>query len=634
VSDSPIQQPPSQFGLASRRVVLPDGVRPAAVLIDGEKIVGIVEGKFEQIDVPRGYGIEDLGDLVIAPGLIDAHVHINEPGRTEWEGFETATKAAAAGGITTLVDMPLNSSPVTTTVAALEAKRQAAAGKCWVDVGFYGGLVPGNADQIEPLLEAGVLGIKAFLCHSGLDEFPATTEADLRTAAPHLVRHQRPLLVHAELTNAPAPRPEVARKYSDYLATRPLQWEWDAINLLCDVCKATGCPIHIVHLANGPAAGFIERLKRDGLPITVETCPHYLHFAAENVPDGDTRFKCAPPIRESLHRDLLWDGLARGVIDTIGSDHSPCPPEMKQLESGNFMAAWGGIASLQLTLPIVWTECLARKISVEQMFRWLSANPAKLVGLAARKGRLAAGCDADLIVWNPETTWTVRGANLQHRHKLTPYEGAEVRGGVKRTYLRGNLIFEENEFVGHQLGELLVPDRSQPSSPASIGEHLNPLAEDALRAELTKCCASERWVDRMVVERPYTINNQFFLRDAADFWWCMDREDWLEAFAAHPKIGDVESLRAKFGNTRGWASGEQAGVAGAAETTLQRLSQLNREYEAKFGYIFIVYATGKTADEMLAILESRLPNDPETELKIAAGEQLKITQLRLQKLVL
>ena len=309
MSDSPIQQPPSQFGLASRRVVLPDGVRPAAVLIDGEKIAGIVEGKFEQIDVPRGYGIEDLGDLVIAPGLVDAHVHINEPGRTEWEGFETATKAAAAGGITTLVDMPLNSSPVTTTVAALNAKRQAAAGKCWVDVGFYGGLVPGNADQIGPLLEAGVLGIKAFLCHSGLDEFPAATEADLRAAAPHLVRHQRPLLVHAELTNAPAPRPEVARKYSDYLATRPLQWEWDAINLLCDVCKATGCPIHIVHLANGPAAGFIEGLKRDGLPITVETCPHYLHFAAENVPDGDTRFKCAPPIRESMHRDLLWEGL-------------------------------------------------------------------------------------------------------------------------------------------------------------------------------------------------------------------------------------------------------------------------------------------------------------------------------------
>ena len=282
----------TQFGLASRRVVFSDGVRPAAVLIDGEKIAGIVEGRFEQIDVPRGYGIEDLGDLVIAPGPGRRPRTYQRAGRTQWEGFETATKAAAAGGITTLVDMPLNCSPVTTTLGASTAKRQAAAGKCWVDVGFYGGLVPGNANQIGPLLEAGVLGIKAFLCHSGLDEFPAATEADLRAAAPHLVRHQRPLLVHAELTNAPAPRPEFAQSYSDYLATRPPQWEWDAIDLLRNVCQKTGCPIHIVHLANGLAVEFLEQMKRDGLPITVETCPHYLHINAERIPDGKTQFKC------------------------------------------------------------------------------------------------------------------------------------------------------------------------------------------------------------------------------------------------------------------------------------------------------------------------------------------------------
>ena len=397
------------------------------MLIDGEKIAGVIEGKFEQIEVPRGYGIEDLGDLVIAPGLIDAHVHINEPGRTEWEGFETATKAAAAGGVTTLVDMPLNSSPVTTTVAALDAKRRAAAGKCWVDVGFYGGLVPGNAEHIAPLLDAGVIGIKAFLCHSGLDEFPAATEADLRAAAPHLVRHKRPLLVHAELTNAPAPRPEVAHQYTEYLASRPPQWEWDAIRLLCDICKMTGCPIHIVHLSFGTAVNFILGQQRAGLPITVETCPHYLHFTAEQIPDRATLYKCAPPIRDANDRENLWRGLKIGVIETIGSDHSPCPPAMKQLDSGNFMAAWGGIASLQLTLPIVWTECIARRIPLEQMFQWLATNPAKLVGLSSHKGRLAAGCDADLVVWNSESVWTVRGAELQHRHRITPYEGVESR---------------------------------------------------------------------------------------------------------------------------------------------------------------------------------------------------------------
>jgi allantoinase len=299
------------------------------------------------------------------------------------------------------------------------------------------------------------------LCHSGLDEFPAASEADLRAAAPHLVRHQRPLLVHAELMNAPAPRPAIANKYSDYLATRPMGWERLAICMLTDLCMQTGCPVHIVHLANGPAVAFLEQIKRSGLPITVETCPHYLHFIAEQIPDGATQYKCAPPIRTAAHRELLWDGLARGVIDTIGSDHSPCPPEMKQLESGNFMAAWGGIASLQLTLPIVWTECFARSIPMEQMFRWVSDNPAKLIGLSARKGRLAAGYDADLIVWNPETTWTVHGTSLQHRHKLTPYEGTELRGEVQRTYLRGTLIFEKSEIVGRPAGRCLSGDEHE-----------------------------------------------------------------------------------------------------------------------------------------------------------------------------
>jgi allantoinase len=481
---------PQRFALSSPRVVLPDGMRPAVVVIEGERIVDVVEIIAGAVKLSADLPIEDVGDLVIAPGVVDAHVHVNEPGRTEWEGFETATKAAAAGGVTTIVDMPLNSSPVTTTVAALEAKRQAAAGKCWVDVGFYGGVVPGNADHIEPLLKAGVLGIKAFLCHSGLDEFSKATLADLQAAAPILARHHRPLLVHAELTDAPAPKPKSARKYLDYLATRPLQWEADAIRLLIELSRATNCHVHVVHLANGDALPTIRAAKNDRVQITVETCPHYLHFAADKldsleqvelvmeveeqfdfsipdvttatylqasqkIPDGDPRYKCAPPIRERRHQEMLWLGLQHGMIDTIGSDHSPCPPEMKHLESGDFMAAWGGISSLQLTLPIVWTDAAKRGIPLPEIFRWLSTNPAKLVGLSDRKGRIARGFDADLIVFDPDAPWTVNGEKLHHRHKLTPYDGAQLRGQARRTYLRGKLVARDAEVLQAPSGQLL-----------------------------------------------------------------------------------------------------------------------------------------------------------------------------------
>lgn len=460
-----------RFALASQRVVFADGVRPAVITIDGAQIAEIVELpaalaskdaeqlfrsavelRHQQSDVP----LEILGDCVIAPGVVDAHVHVNEPGRTEWEGFATATQAAAAGGVTTLVDMPLNSSPVTTTVAAFDTKRKAAANQCWVDFGFYGGLIPGNGDSIGPLLESGVLGIKAFLCHSGLDEFPNATLEDFRQAAPALTRYGRPLLVHAELTASPAPRPTTARRYADYLASRPTQWELDAIAPLIDLCRATGCRIHVVHLANADAMPMLEAARSEGLPITVETCPHYLHFSAEDVPDAATQFKCAPPIREPHHREALWNGLQSGVIDTIGSDHSPCPPAMKQLESGDFMAAWGGIASLQLTLPVVWTGAAKRGIGLEQMFNWLSTNPARLVGLADRKGQIAMGYDADLMVWNPDTAWTVRAQQLHHRHKLTPYDGLDLRGEVQRTYLRGELIYEQGRVVDEPNGQLLA----------------------------------------------------------------------------------------------------------------------------------------------------------------------------------
>jgi allantoinase len=602
--------PHPQFAIASRRVVLPDGVRPATVLIEGRAIAGVMD----RIQLPSDIRCEDFGDLVIAPGVIDAHVHINEPGRTAWEGFKTASLAAATGGVTTMVDMPLNCSPVTTTVEAYELKRMYAR-QSLIEVGFYGGLIPGNADQIEPMLQAGALGIKAFLCHSGLDEFPNATLADLRVAAPILAKYGRPLLVHAELTNAPAPRPAEARRYVDYLATRPPQWETDAIEMLIELCRETGCHVHIVHLANADALPLIEAAKGEGLALTVETCPHYLYFVAEEIPDGATQFKCAPPIRERRHRELLWDALKRGVIDTIGSDHSPCLPEMKHLESGNFMDAWGGIASLQLTLPIVWTEASRRGIGLEQVFKWLSANPARLVGLENVKGKIAPGYYADLIVWNPDTRWQVRADELQHRHKLTPYDGVNLVGSIERTFASGKPLAI---FCGGP-------------TPRKLAKLVNDHDYAGARSDLLKCCASSRWVETMLAARPFA-DDAVLLEAAAKYWWGLDRDDWLEAFAAHPKIGDVDSLRAKFANTRQWAGGEQAGVAGASEDILQRLAKLNDEYEKKFGYIFIVCATGKSADEMLAILESRLPNDADAELKVAAAEQLQIAELRLRKL--
>ena len=326
---------------------------------------------------------------------------------------------------------------------------------------------------------------------------------------------------------------------------------------------------------------------------------------------------------------MLWIGLQGGIIDTIGSDHSPCPPEMKNVDSGDFMAAWGGIASLQLTLPIVWTDAAKRGIALHRIFEWLSANPAKLVGLADRKGRIARGFDADLIVFDPDASWTVRGEMLHHRHKLTPTTAHVARPGARAPTCAA-ISFRDAEVLEDHWESCSLPAMFKERT-MSIAEYLNNLEVEPLRSALIKCCASRRWVDQMIAARPFG-NDSLVLEAAASNWWNLDCEDWLEAFAAHPKIGDVDSLRAKFANTRAWAGGEQAGVAAASEATLHKLAELNREYETRFGYIFIVCATGKSADEMLAILESRLPNDPQTELGIAAGEQLKITKLRLKKL--
>lgn len=438
---------PADFALRGRRVVEGGGMGPAAVHVRD----GIITAVTAYEDVPLATPRIDVGNAVVMPGLVDTHVHINEPGRAEWEGFHTATRAAAAGGVTTLVEMPLNSIPATTNVVALAAKLAAARGRLHVDVGFWGGVVPGNDEQLEPLWDAGVLGFKCFLSPSGVDEFANVGEAELRTALPVLARLGAPLLAHAELPE-PLARAALAvaeldpRSYAVYLASRPRDAEQQAIELLVRLCREAGARIHVVHLADADALPMLRAARAEGLPVTVETCPHYLHFAAEGIADGATDHKCAPPIREAENRERLWDALGAGDVDLIVTDHSPCPPEMKGLDTGDFLSAWGGIASLQLTLPVTWKGARARGYTPVQLAEWMCAAPARLAGLEGRKGCIAPGCDADFVVWHPEAEFTVDPARLHHRHPVTPYAGATLPGVVAATYLRGHRIYDGGRF--------------------------------------------------------------------------------------------------------------------------------------------------------------------------------------------
>jgi allantoinase len=446
------------WAFRSTRVVTPDGLRPAAVLVRAGRIVNVADWN----DVPASAHLRDYGDYVLLPGLVDTHVHINEPGRTDWEGFRTATQAAAAGGVTTLVDMPLNCLPETISMEALGAKRAAAGSlegglesQAWVDWMTWGGVVGnggvgGNEADLPGLIDAGVPGFKCFLVHSGIDGFAWADEAQLRKALAVLRGSGLPLLAHAELAghidrataqiNAHDSFADW-RRYATYLASRPDEAELEAIKLLIGLAAVFDTQLHIVHLSTALALPALKQARQAGLKITVETCPQYLWFAAEDIPDGATELKCAPPIRHAANREALWQGLREGIIDMIATDHSPCPPEMKNRESGRFDHAWGGISSLGLALPVVWTGLSQRGGGLELLSKWLSSEPARLAGLTGRKGALAAGFDADIVVLEPDGEWTVTEEELRFRHKLSAYLGARLRGRVLETYLRGECIF-------------------------------------------------------------------------------------------------------------------------------------------------------------------------------------------------
>jgi len=453
-----ISQPSNHFAIRSKRCVINGEIIAATVVIKNGIIAQIMAYQ-AQVVCP----VEDVGDNVLMPGLVDSHVHINEPGRTAWEGFNTATQAAAAGGITTLVDMPLNCIPVTIDKASFQEKLDSVHDKLWVDCGFWGGIIPQSVDALEELLDAGVLGCKSFLIDSGIEEFPEMHAADLRKAMPIMAKHNVPYLIHAEL-DCGAPPAQITEKYQSFLDSRPKAWENNAIDMMIGLnreVKASGldCNVHIVHLSSAQAIANIETARADGISLTIETCPHYLTIAAEDIPDGKTLFKCCPPIRENDNRQRLWQGLEDGVIDFIVSDHSPCTPELKHIDTGDIEKAWGGISALQFGLPLIWTEAKGRGYALTDIVHWMSSQTAKFIGMEHIKGQIKVGHHADFVVFDDATSYEITNAMIKHKNKITPYEGRTVVGQVVTTYLRGQKVYDNDQFLNSPVGQPLLKGR-------------------------------------------------------------------------------------------------------------------------------------------------------------------------------
>lgn len=423
-------------------------LQPATICFQNGVITNIVFDKL--VDA------EDFETHIIMPGVIDVHVHVNEPGRTEWEGFESATLAAAAGGTTTIVDMPLNASPVTTTLKAFQEKLRASTDKMNVNCGFYGGLIPGNIHNLEELIQAGVLGIKCFLTHSGIDEFPNVTEKDLELAMPILAKNKIPLLAHCEMYNEEmqCDFENHPTSYQHYLSSRPKKWENDAIAMMIRLCRKHQCSIHIVHVSSAEALDMIDKAKHEGLPITAETCAHYIYFNAENIPDAKCMYKCAPPIREKANNEQLKKALKNGVLDFISTDHSPAPPSIKEIETGNLKKAWGGIAGIQFLLSASWSS-LKNYISIEEFIPLVTSKPAAFIK-ANNKGKLSVGADADIVIWDSKGSKIVQQEDILFKHKISPYIAENLTGIVIETIVNGETVFSKNQIKTKNKGRWLL----------------------------------------------------------------------------------------------------------------------------------------------------------------------------------
>ncbi|MCF6319089.1 MAG: allantoinase AllB [Proteobacteria bacterium] len=440
--------------ISSTRIFSDNKLQQKAILFENGIITDIVSIE----DIPKDCEHTDFGNLVIMPGLVDTHVHINEPGRTDWEGFNTATQAAAAGGITTVIDMPLNCIPVTTTLAAVNVKKACLANQIWVDIGFHGGVIPDNENELSAMMDAGINSFKAFMIDSGIDEFPASDTATLDKAMPILAKGKATLLVHAELdSDMDNFTPEDNASYQEFLESRPDAWEVNAIAEIIRLSKKHDCKVHIVHLSSSQAIKLIQNAQDDGIKVTAETCPHYLTLSSNTIPDGDGRYKCCPPIRDDDNQDELWKGLEDGSIAFIVSDHSPCTPALKKLEEQNLWEAWGGISSLQFGLSLIWTAIQKRGYSFEHLVKWMCERPTRLVNLENIKGKIAKGYQADFVIWNPETQHTIDKKDILHKNKLSAYEQHTVYGVVEQTILRGEVIFDRNieNFKGKTIGKYL-----------------------------------------------------------------------------------------------------------------------------------------------------------------------------------
>ncbi|GJM35438.1 MAG: allantoinase [Saprospiraceae bacterium] len=448
-----MQQPKA---IHSQRCWVDGHLQEATIYFEAGIITNIIPGPLSGSD----NNVTDFGSAVIMPGAIDAHVHINEPGRTDWEGFETATTAAATGGVTTMVDMPLNSSPVTTNVAAFQQKLAAAKDKLQVNCGFYGGLIPGNVGELQGLIQQGVLGIKAFLVHSGIDEFPNVGKKELEAAMPIIAKYKIPILAHCEMINGvpeKAPDKSSPGSYQQYLASRPKKWENDAVKLMIELCERYDCPTHIVHVSSAEALADIAKAKAKGLPLTAETCPHYIYFQAETIPDNNTLFKCAPPIRGQKNNQQLKDALISGVLDFIATDHSPAPPALKELVSGDLIKAWGGISGLQYLVSAAWTS-LQNDLPLEKFIPLLTENPAKYLHINHEKGYLKRDFHADFTVWSPEESFFVAKAENQHRHQISPYIGERLSGKIIATYVNGIAVFDQ-KIINKNIGKCIIKKR-------------------------------------------------------------------------------------------------------------------------------------------------------------------------------